>query len=85
MDRICRRPLYQGSSRPKGLGQDTVDAGEEETGPELLTEDILAAINYMKTNKAERIDNIPAEILKSLGEKTLKELIQLFQDIYRTE
>ena len=38
----------------------------------------------MKNNKAEGIDNIPAEILRSLGEKALKELIQLCQDIYRT-
>ena len=35
----------------------------------------------MKYNKAEGIVNIPAEILKSLGEKALKELIQLCQDI----
>jgi len=76
--------LYQAKNRPKWLGQDTVDEGEEETGPELLKEKILSASNDMKNNKAERIDNILAEILKSLGEKALKELIQLFKDIYRT-
>src|SRR6218665_3004132 len=38
----------------------------------------------MKNNKAQGFDNINAEILKSLGEKALKELIQLCQDIYRT-
>jgi len=37
----------------------------------------------MKNSKAEGIGNIPAEILKSLGEKAWKELIQLCQDIYR--
>jgi len=67
--------LYQAKNRPKGLGQDTVDEREEETRPELLKEEILAAIKDMKNNKADGIDNIPAEILKSLGEKTMKELI----------
>ena len=55
--------LYHAKHRPK----DTVDEGEEETGPELLKEEILAAVKNMKNNKAEGIDNIPAEILKSLG------------------
>ena len=71
----CVEDLYQAKHRRKGLGQDTVDAGEEETGSELLKEEILAAIKDMKNNKADGIDNIPAEILKSLGEKTMKELI----------
>src|SRR6218665_1320293 len=76
--------LYQAKIRPMGLGQNTVDEGEEETGPELVKEEILAAIKGMKNNKAEGIDNIPVEVLKSLGEKALKKLIQLCQDIYRT-
>jgi len=38
--------LYQAKNRPKVLlGQDTVDEGEEETGSELLKEEILAAIH----------------------------------------
>ena len=60
--------LYQAKIRPKRLGQDTVDEGEEETGPEFLIEEILASMKDRKNNKAEGIDNIPAEILKSLGE-----------------
>jgi len=50
----------------------------------LFKEEILATIKGMKNNKAEGINNIPAEILKSLGEKALKELIKLCQEAYRT-
>jgi len=34
----------------------------------------------MRNKKAERTDNIPAEILKSLGEKATKDVVQLCQD-----
>ena len=46
-------------------------------GLHLLKEEILAAIGEMKNNKAEGIDNIPTEIIKNLGEKAMKELVQL--------
>src|SRR6218665_366448 len=38
----------------------------------------------MNNNKTEGIDSIPAEVLKSLGETAVNELIELCQDIYRT-
>ncbi len=45
--------LYQAKSRPRRLGQDTDDEGEEENGSEFLKEEILAAIRDMKNNKAK--------------------------------
>ena len=45
---------------------------------------LLAAIDDMKNNKAEGVDNIPAEMLKNLGEKATGELVRLCQDIYNT-
>jgi len=43
--------LYQAKNNPKGLGQDTVDEVEEETGPELLK----AAIRDMKITKQKEL------------------------------
>ena len=63
------------------MSQGTVDEGEEETRPELLKEELLAAIKDMKNNKTDGVDNIPAQILKSIGDKALKALTQLCQDI----
>jgi len=45
--------LYQAKNRPRRLGQDTDDEGEEENGSEFLKEEILAAIRDMKNNKAK--------------------------------
>jgi len=53
-------------------------------GPDVLKDEVLAAISEMKNNKAEGIDGIPVEILKNLGDKAMNELIQLCQDIYNT-
>jgi hypothetical protein len=55
--------LYQTKNRPTGLNQEMGEVEEEETGPDILKEEILAAIEEMKNNKAEGIDNIPVEIL----------------------
>jgi Reverse transcriptase (RNA-dependent DNA polymerase) len=57
---------------------------EEDIGPEILGEEVRAAIKELKNNKAEGIDNIPAEMLKSLEEGAMKEMIQICQDIYTT-
>ena len=44
----------------------------------------MIAIQEMKNIKAEGIDNIPAEILKTLGEKAMTELVGICQAIYTT-
>src|SRR6218665_3971228 len=42
------------------------------------------AIGEIKNNKAEGIDDIPIEMLKTFGEKAMKELVQLCKEIYNT-
>src|SRR6218665_205030 len=51
-------------------------------GPEVLGEEVRAAIKELKNNKASGIDNIPAEMLKSLEEGAMTELTRICQDIY---
>src|SRR5580692_1678316 len=46
-------------------------------GPELLTSEIMEAVKEMKRNKAVGVDGIPGEFLKALGEKGMKELVQM--------
>jgi len=60
------------------------DAIQLRTGPDLLTEEILLALKEMKNNQAEGPDNIPAEMLKCLDNKTTAELIDMCKTIYTT-
>lgn len=76
--------LYQSQEKPKNLNDGPYMGTGDDMGPEVLKDEVLAAINDMKNNKAEGADNIPAEILKILGEKATGELIRLCQDIYNT-
>jgi len=76
--------LYESQDKPKDLDEGEYMGTGDDRGPEVLREEVLAAISDMKNNKAEGVDNIPAEILKNLGEKATGELIRLCQDIYNT-
>ena len=58
---------------------------EDDKGPDVLREEVLVVINDMKNNKAEVVDNIPAEIIKNLGGKATAEQVRLCQDIYNME
>src|SRR5580698_3327746 len=51
-------------------------------GPELLTSEIMEAVKEMKRNKAVGVDGIPGEFLKALGEKGMKELVQMCKKMY---
>jgi hypothetical protein len=53
----------------------------DDKGPDLIIEEIELAINDLKNGKSEGIDEIPAELLKVLGEKGKRELFKLCQDI----
>jgi len=76
--------LYQSKNRPTEIVEELMPEDKEDIGPEILKEEVLAAIREMKNNKTEGSDNIPAEVLKCLGEKAMEELVVLCQDIYRT-
>src|SRR6218665_471461 len=76
--------LYQSKNRPIEITEELTKEVKEDLGPDILREEVLSAIKEMNNNKTEGIDSIPAEVLKSLGEKAVNELIELCQDIYRT-
>jgi len=58
------------------------EVNEDERGPGILKEEIEEAIKSLKDNKAAGVDGIPAEFLKALGEKAMKELVELCQSMY---
>ena len=53
-------------------------------GPCILEEEVVTAIKELKNNKAEGIDEIPAELLKCMGNTAVKVFIHLCQKIYET-
>ena len=53
-----------------------------EKGPTILRSEFQAALLEMKEGKAAGVDEIPAEMLKSLGEKALQELYEIYKQIY---
>jgi hypothetical protein len=56
----------------------------DQKGPDLLRDEIFAAIKCMKSGKAAGVDDIPAEFLKMLEGEALKELVELCMEIYTT-
>src|SRR6218665_77439 len=62
--------------------EEEIPRNEKDIGPEVLGEDVRAAIKELKNNKASGIDNIPAEMFKSLEESAMTELTRICQDIY---
>src|SRR4029077_4877221 len=56
----------------------------DQMGPGLLDHEIEAAIKELKRGKAVGVDDIPAEFLKLLDERALKELHELCKHIYDT-
>ena len=74
--------LYQSREKPKDLDEGPYRGTGDDMGPEVLRDEVWTALNEMKNNKAEGVDNIPAEILKNLGEKATEELVRLCQDLY---
>jgi hypothetical protein len=77
--------LYDKSGKPN---MDDIKLEEEQQvhpddlGPQLLHSEIKAAITEMKTNKAVGVDGIPAEFWKTLGDKAMRELVELCKDMY---
>jgi len=55
---------------------------KDDIGPCILEEEVATAIKELKNNKAEGIDEIPAEMLQCMGNTAVKVFTQLGQQIY---
>ena len=77
--------MYDKDGKPKKEDlkfevEDEVDMDEK--GPTVLKSEIPSAISEMKEGKAVGLGDIPAEMLKSLKEKALREICEICQDMY---
>ena len=64
--------------------QEVMDLELDEQGPEIMKEEIRAAMNRMKKGKAIGKDGIAVEIPESLGEKGLEIIKEVANKIYKT-
>ena len=77
--------LYDKEHRPQHINierEDVID--EDERGPSILTTEVEKAIKDMKRNKATGDDDVPADLLKEIGNKGLKVITKLINKIYET-
>jgi hypothetical protein len=56
----------------------------ENPEPDILRSEVEEAIRYLKTNKSPGIDNIPAELIKMLGEKAIKAIHDICNMVWKT-
>src|SRR5206468_1067509 len=80
--------LYDKDGKPKIEDlqvEEREEVEDDEEGPQVLKSEILLTISEMKEGKAAGVDEIPAEMLKSLGEKATQELCDIWMDMYEEE
>ena len=58
--------LYNAEGKPHSLNVEPA-TDMDDIGPCILEEEVATAIQELKNNKAEGIDEIPAELLKCMG------------------
>ena len=75
--------LYKADQIPSEITiEEETHVPEDEKGYDILEEEIEKALTEMKNRKACGIDNLPAEVLKSLGNRGSKEIFYLCNEIY---
>src|SRR3989441_4695386 len=79
--------LYDKDGKPKIEDlqvEEREEVDDDEEGPQVLKSEILLAISEMKEGNVG-VDEIPAEMLKSLGGKATQELCNICKDMYEEE
>jgi len=77
--------LYDRPNRPETLDiepEEEVDTDEK--GTYILQSEVEKAIKEMRNKKATRDDDLPADVLKLLGDGGLKIMTKLINNIYET-
>jgi hypothetical protein len=73
--------LYNDSEETEELEREA-EITPEELGPTITKAEFEKALNDLKSKKAYRIDNIPAELLQALDEETKHTLSCLINNMY---
>ena len=69
---------YNAENKPHRLNVEPA-TDMDDIGPCILEEEMATAIKELKNNKAEEIDEIPAELLKCIGNTAVKVFTHLCQ------
>jgi len=77
-------PIHSLNIEPATDMDDIPATDMDDIGPCILEEEVATAIKELKNNKAEGIDEIPAELLKCMGNMAVKVFAHLCQKIYET-
>ncbi len=67
VEELCNK-----NDKPENEDIDLGEVVEDARGPPISKEEVQEAIEHLKSMKAEGIDGIPAELLKSMGNKATK-------------
>jgi len=81
--KVYIKKLYNAEGKPHSLNIEPA-TDMDNIGPCILEEEVATAIKELKNNKAEGIDEIPAELLKYMGNTAVKVFTHLCQKIYET-
>ena len=76
--------LYQGNELEGSILEREEEVNEDEIGDRILREEFDRALKDLSRNKAPGVDDIPAELLKSLGEPGMTKLFNLVCKMYET-
>jgi hypothetical protein len=77
------RNLYDQENRPKEIEMESEEmVSDDEKGPTILQSEVERAVHDMRRRKATGDDDIPADVLKELGEDGMKTLTKLVNKIY---
>ena len=76
--------LYNAEGKPDSLNVEPA-TDVNDIGPCILEEEVATAIKELKNNKAEGIDEIPAELLKCMGNTAVKVFTHLCQKFMKQE
>ena len=83
--RMYIESLYDKDGKPQNEDlkiEEEREVDEDEKGPEILRSEVMAALKEMKEGKAVGVDEIPAEMLKSLGDKAEQEIHGICKSMY---
>ena len=75
--------LYDAAGKPTScILENEEEVHEDEKGPLIMLSETNASVNKLKRGKKQGMDNVPAELIKCLGDNTRKQLNKLDNLIY---
>lgn len=76
--------LYKGLKCEDDMNiENIIETNKEDVGPFITKDEFVKALRELKQGKAAGVDNIPAELLKNIGNDTEHKLYEMTEKMYR--